>query len=213
MSHVLEGHQHPPVIKPKPLPSWSQTLGSLLIVISIPVMAVLLSSFVFQTYKVDGVSMQNTLQNNDRLIVWKGSRTWDRLLGDQYLPNRGDIVVVNQPDLSACGQTGRQIIKRIIGLPGDHVIYHQGAYTIYNAAHPQGFDPDTSLPYGRTHTGLFNDANSEDLNVTLNNHQLFVSGDHRADSCDSRAFGPIDSNQILGKLVARITPLNKFERF
>lgn len=210
MSHALE-RQHVPTLKP--LPSWTQTVGSLLIVLSIPVLALLLSSFVFQTYKVDGLSMQNTLQNSDRLIVWKGSRTWDRLLGNQYLPNRGDIIVINQPDLSACGQTGRQIIKRVIGLPGDHVVYHAGQYTIYNAQHPAGFNPDASLPYGPANTGLFTDSNAEDVDATLNNHQLFVSGDHRADSCDSRAFGPINSNQILGKLVARVTPLDKIERF
>jgi len=212
MSHALAG-QHPPVSQPKALPSWTKLFGSLLIVLSIPVMALLLSSFVFQTYKVAGLSMQNTLQNNDRLLVWKGTRTWDRLLGDQYIPNRGDIVVINQPDLSACGQTGRQIIKRVIGLPGDQVIYHHGAYTIYNAQHPGGFNPDTSLPYGRTHTGLFTDRGAEDMQITLNNHQLFVSGDHRADSCDSRSFGPIASNQVLGKLVVRLTPFDKIERF
>ena len=142
------------------------------------------------------------------------SRTWSRLTHHQYVPNRGDIIIVSESDLSACGQTGsRQIVKRVIGLPGEHVVYKNGAYTVYNAAHPNGFDPDTTLPYGKANTGLFSDPGSANVDITLSSTQIFVSGDHRADSCDSRALGPVETSQIIGKLVARILPLSQAEKF
>jgi signal peptidase I len=54
---------------------------------------------------------------------------------------------------------------------------------------------------------------SGDIDVTLGADQLFVSGDNRPDSLDSRAFGPIDANQIIGKLVLRVFPINQAEAF
>jgi len=179
-----------------------------------PLFAILLTLFVFQSYQVDGYSMQNTLQNGDRLIVWKGSRTWARIIGDQYIPNRGDVIVVNQDNLTACGQShGTQIVKRVIGLPGDRVVFSGGKYTVYNATHPDGFSPDTTLPYGHANTALFDDPGSNSVDVTLGSTQLFVSGDHRANSCDSRYFGPIQSSQIIGKVAARFYPFDGAEKF
>ena len=92
-------------------------------------------------------------------------------------------------------------------------MYKNGAYTVYNAAHPKGFDPDTTLPYGQNTTALFSDPDSADTDVTLTSNQLFVSGDHRADSCDSRALGPVNTSQVVGKLVAKVLPLAKAEKF
>ncbi len=200
---------------PTPQPKrWRSIAANIGVLVLAPLIAVFLTVFVFQSYQVEGMSMQNTLQDKDRLIVWKGSRSWAKLAGEQYIPNRGDIVIVNEGDLSACGQSGRQIIKRVIGLPGEHVVYKNGQYTVYNHEHPSGFDPDATLPYGKAGTALFTDSNpDEDTDVTLGKTQLFVSGDHRANSCDSRSFGPIESSQIVGKLIMRILPLSEAERF
>ncbi|HSX04988.1 MAG TPA: signal peptidase I [Candidatus Saccharimonadales bacterium] len=194
---------------------WHDLFANLSVFVIAPLLAIVLTLFVFQSYQVDGISMQNTFQNGDRLIVWKGTRTWDHIFGKQYLPGRGDIVVVNQASLIACGQSeGKQIVKRIIGLPGDHVVFKNGRYTVYNATHPQGFNPDTTLPYGQTGTGLLSDPDdSNTVDLTLSRTQLFVSGDHRSDSCDSRYFGPVESSTIVGKVVMRIFPLSDAERF
>ncbi len=202
-----------PVAKPQK-GQLRNTLATIGILLLAPILAILLTVFVFQSYQVDGPSMQNTLHNNDRLIVWKLPRTWARITGHQYVPKRGDIVIVNQPDLTACGQSeGKQIVKRVIGLPGDHVVYKNGKYTVYNAAHPNGFDPDTALPYGSENTALLGDPRGLHVDVTLSKTQLFISGDHRADSCDSRYFGPIETDQIIGKLVARIFPVQNAKIF
>lgn len=180
----------------------ASTIGVLLLA---PVIAILLTLFVFQSYQVDGPSMQNTLHNKDRLIVWKFPRTLARITGHQYVPNRGDIVVLTASGLSNFGDTQntKQIIKRVIGLPGDHVVVKNGVVTIYNWQHPNGFDPDKTLPYGQ------NDAiptTDHDVNVTLSSTQIFVCGDNRGDSLDSRWLGPIQTNQVIGKLAVRLYP-------
>jgi signal peptidase I len=193
---------------------WRSVAANVGVLLLAPVIALLLTAFVFQSYQVDGKSMQNTLQDADRLIVLKTPRTWARITGHQYIPGRGDIIIVNQQNLTACGQSnGTQIVKRVIGLPGERVVYKNGGYMVYNAAHPHGFDPDTTLPYGQEHTALLNDPGAGSIDVRLGSHQLFISGDHRADSCDSRYFGPIESNQIIGKVMARVYPITDAKKF
>jgi len=149
--------------------------------------------------------MQNTLHNNDRLIVWKLPRTWARITGHQYVPKRGDIVILTESGLSNYGDTQdtKQLVKRVIGLPGDHIVIKNGAITIYNKQYPNGFNPDTTLPYGKNGAIPSTDNN---LDITLSSDELFVCGDNRGDSLDSRIFGPIKTNQIIGKLIVRIYP-------
>src|SRR4051812_44315771 len=106
----MEGEDTPdttPAVAPQK--NWRSLAQSISIIAIAPVLAVLVTLFIFQSYQVDGSSMQNTLQNNDRLIVWKLPRTWARITGHQYVPKRGDVIIVNQQNLSACGQDGKQI--------------------------------------------------------------------------------------------------------
>ncbi|HVS78814.1 MAG TPA: signal peptidase I [Candidatus Saccharimonadales bacterium] len=171
------------------------------------IIAILLNTFVIQSYQVDGESMQNTLHNNDRLIVDKIPRTWSRITGHQYVPKRGQIIIFNQSNLP--GFVGeKQLVKRVIGLPGERVVVNDGHITIYNAQHPKGFNPDTS--------GLYHiDATTTpgNVDVTLKSDQLFVCGDNRTNSEDSRYFGPIETNQVIAKLILRILPLDKAKGF
>lgn len=176
------------------------------------VIALLMISFVFRSYQVDGPSMQNTLQNGDKLIIWKVPRTWSRLTHHAYIPKRGDIIVFSESGLSQFGQTDtKQLIKRVIGLPGDRVVVKNGGYLIYNPAHPAGFDPDKTLPY--FDYGKNTPVTSGDIDITLAANQLFVSGDNRPDSLDSRAFGPINASQVIGKLAVRVFPISQAKGF
>lgn len=185
------------------------TIGILLLA---PLIALVLITYVFQSYQVDGPSMQNTLHNNDRLIVWKLPRTWARITGHQYVPKRGDIIIFAESGLSNYGDTQdtKQLIKRVIGLPGDHIVIKNSVITVYNTQHPNGFEPDNTLPYGRN--GAI-PPTMNDIDITLSSTQLFVCGDNRPDSLDSRIFGPIETKQVVGKLVARIFPLQDAEKF
>src|SRR5688572_19003919 len=94
--------------------------STLAILLVAPLIAVFLTVFVFQSYQVDGESMENTLYHNDRLVVWKMPKTWSRITGHAYIPNRGDVVVFTEPELGQFGQDpGKQLIKRVVGLPGE----------------------------------------------------------------------------------------------
>ena len=203
---------HQPVAsveQPSRLRSTLSTIGILLLA---PLVAILLTAYVFQSYQVDGPSMQNTLHNNDRLIVWKLPRTWARITGHQYVPKRGDIIILSQSGLTNYGDSAdtKQLVKRVVGLPGDHVVVKNNVLTIYNHQYPNGFQPDTSLPYGKN--GAI-PPTTNNIDITLSSTQLFICGDNRSNSLDSRIFGPIQTSQVIGKLVVRILPLSQAERF
>ncbi|HVX48186.1 MAG TPA: signal peptidase I [Candidatus Saccharimonadales bacterium] len=190
---------------------WHEGASAVIIILAAILAAAFIILFVFRSYQVDGPSMENTLQNNDKLVIWKVPRTWASITRHDYIPGRGDIIVFNENGLSQYGQTdSKQLIKRVIGLPGDRVVVKNGKITIYDKAHPSGFDPDTTLPYGE-HGSI--PYTSGDINVTLGPHQLFVCGDNRPDSLDSRIFGPINADQIVGKLVLRVFPISHAEAF
>jgi signal peptidase I len=168
--------------------------------------AIFLNTFVIQSYQVDGQSMEHTLQNDDRLIVDKIPRTWSRITGHQYVPKRGDIIIFNMESLPGyIGQ--KQLIKRVVGLPGERVVVHDGKVTVYNSQHPNGFDPDTS---GQS-TAV--QPTGQEVDQVIKSDELFVCGDNRPNSEDSRYFGPIKTNKVVAKLVLRIMPLNKAEKF
>jgi signal peptidase I len=206
------GH-HVPEAPKRSKPSRRESIKSILSTISIlimaPLIALLLITFVFQSYLVDGPSMENTLHNNDRLLVWKVPRTWARITGNDYIPKRGDVVVFTEPDLSQFGQDpGKQLIKRVVGLPGERVVIKNNTLTIYSDEHPDGFQPDKELGY----KVVPNDS-AASIDIIIPAGKIYVVGDNRSNSLDSRAFGPIDANAVVGKLIIRILPLNQITRF
>jgi signal peptidase I len=198
-----------PSSKWRPSQKHRELFSTLAVIGAAILVAVFIIMFVFRSYQVDGPSMKNTLQDADKLIIWKVPRTWSNITGHPYIPGRGDVIVFTESGLSQFGQQDKkQLIKRVIGLPGDHVVVKNGAITIYNKDHPEGFDPDKTLPYGKNIP-----ETSGDINYTLGPKQIFVCGDNRPDSLDSRSFGPINANQIVGKLVVRVFPLGNAKVF
>lgn len=170
------------------------------------ILAFCLITFVFQSYQVDGPSMQTTLQNNDHLIVWKVSKTFANLTGRHYIPNRGDVIVFNELDPTSSDT--KQLIKRVIALPGERVVVKNNQITVYNDDFPNGFSPDKTLPYGKVIV-----TTPGNVDLVVGEDEVYVCGDNRTNSLDSRVFGPIDSKQIVGKLVLRVLPLNTVTKF
>lgn len=189
---------------------WRDFASTVGILVTALLVALFMIGFVFRSYQVDGPSMQQTLQNQDKLIIWKVPRTWARLTHHAYIPKRGDIIVFTESGLAQFGQEdSKQLIKRVIGLPGDRVVIKDGTITIHNSAHPDGFQPDKTLGYAYPNFP----TTSGEVDVTLGAGQLFACGDNRPDSLDSRAFGPINASQVVGKLVIRVFPTNQIKAF
>ena len=206
---VPAAQPYPPPHKSRRHESFKNALSTIAILLAAPLIAVFLTLFVFQSYQVDGESMETTLSNNDRLIVWKLPRTWSRITHHQYVPKRGDIVVFVEQSLERFGQSpDKQLIKRVVGLPGEKVVVHDGVLTVYNNDYPQGFQPDQTLPYGNVigQTPM-------DGTWTVGDHEIFVVGDNRSNSLDSRSFKAINTKNIVGKLVIRVLPLSDIKKF
>ncbi len=200
----------PPRQKKRDREGMKSVLSTLAILIIAPIIALTLTAFVFQSYEVDGPSMETTLQNRDRLIVLKTARTWARITGHTYIPQRGDIVIFNKNDLGNFGGSSaeKQLIKRVIGLPGERVVVKDGTITVFNKTHPQGFLPDKTLPYG----GVIH-VTPGNVDLVIGANEVFVCGDNRPNSLDSRSFGTIPASSIVGKLALRVYPFGKMERF
>jgi signal peptidase I len=204
VSRVPSAQSAPPPYTAAPKKDHSSLRGiisTILLLAIAPLIAFGITSYAIQSYQVDGESMETTLQNGDRLIVDKMPRTISRVTGHAYVPHRGDIIIFNQANLpdTSFGQT-KQLIKRVVG--------KDGKVTVYNDANPQGFNPDTSTGYKITAATTPGEAD-----VVLGKDQIFVCGDNRPNSEDSRYFGPINANDIVGKLSLRLLPINKAEKF
>lgn len=192
---------------PKPKVSffskYKSTIYSISLFASAFLTALLLNAFIFQPYEVEGSSMEPTLHNADRLIVAKTGKTWSRIVRSDYIPDRGQIIVFSSSNL------GKQLIKRVIGLPGDTVVIENGIVTVYNDQNPNGFAPDDlidSTLYDET-LGIINKEVAEGT--------VFVLGDNRLPNAsqDSRSFGLVSAKDIIGTLSFRMYPFNKIDNF
>jgi signal peptidase I len=181
---------------------WRSVLSNAGLLVAAPLFAILLTMFVFQSYEVEGMSMEHTLQNKDRLVVLKIPRTVSRLTHNAYTPKRYDIIVFNSQLLQ------KQLIKRVIGLPGDRVVIADGHVTVYNAEHRAGYRPDTGQEYA---AGL--PATPGRVDTFIGDNEVFVLGDNRSNSEDSSEFGPIPTSDIVGKLTMRLLPVRSFTTF
>ncbi|MEX2007141.1 MAG: signal peptidase I [Candidatus Saccharimonadales bacterium] len=187
--------------------AWRVSLSTIGILVAAPLIALALTAFVVQSYQVEGSSMEKTLNDKDRLIVNKLPRTWANITGHTYIPNRGDIIVFNQTGLP--GYSGpKQLIKRVVGLPGERVMVQNGSVTIYNNDSPGGFDPDKLGAYQ-----IISHSTTSNVDVQLSKDQVFVLGDNRRNSEDSRYFGPLKAESIVGDLMLRILPIDKAQKF
>ncbi len=212
-SVVYMDEQQSPPSPPHVSNKWKETLSTIGIILLAPLVALFLINFIFQSYQVDGPSMEPTLQNGDRLIVSKTGKTWARITGNDYVPKRYEIIIFNHTgEFSGSSQvTEKQLIKRVIGLPGDRVVVKDGVVRVYNNEHPDGYLIDSEGP---ERNAIANTPdNGHEIDLTVKKGELFVMGDNREQSLDSRSFGPIRSDDVVGHLSLRIYPFDKFERF
>jgi signal peptidase I len=167
---------------------------TLIIVVAV-LASFLVRTFAFQTFYIPSASMNPTLWQGDRIIV-------NKLSVDFGTINIGDIVVFKAPPDVAklCGDAATDLVKRVIGLPGDH-LYSRGN-TIYVNGKPLdqkwSIYPTLGTPISPT---------------TVPAGRYFMMGDNHAFSCDSRTWGTVPKSDLIGKVFVRIWPLGSVKWF
>jgi signal peptidase I len=174
-------------------------------------LAVVFKTFLVAAFYIPSGSMESTLNISDRVLVEKVSYRF----GDV---KRGDVVVFvhEEPGLEVAGPSNpvagffsslgqavgvvppsdRDFIKRVVGLPGDTIACRGGRLFRNNQPVTEPYlDPDTQTDNCKP-------------TVTVRPGQLFVMGDNRGNSQDSRIFGPIERDDVVGRAFVRIWPLN-----
>jgi signal peptidase I len=187
-------------------PGLRDALGFVGFVVLVLIGTLFINSFVFRSFNVVGQSMENTLHTGDRLIINRLPVTMANIQNKSYVPERGQIIVFKNPRFTM-GNKDEFIIKRVIAFPGEKVTVRSGKLTVYNNAHPEGFNPD-ELPSGGT-PGSYS---SGDSTLIVPDNELYVAGDHREGdySWDSRSgLGTIPFYDIVGPASFRIWPINQ----
>ncbi|MBC7512124.1 signal peptidase I [Candidatus Saccharibacteria bacterium] len=183
-------------------------IGIAIFVVCVIIGTLVINAFIFRSFNVEGPSMENTLFTGDRLIVNRMPVTFAQLQNKPYVPKRGQVIVFKNPQFVP-GLQEEYIVKRVIAFPGERVVYENGKFTVYTDENPGGFNPDelTDGPMG---------GNSDQVNTTVPDDTLFVSGDHRdgSNSKDSRnGLGLIPYYDLIGPVALRIFPFDKVRTF
>jgi signal peptidase I len=165
--------------------------------------AFLIKSFLFQAFYIPSESMTPTLNVGDRVLV-------NKLSYDLHDVNRGDIAVFEAPPLARSGNI-EDLVKRVIGLPGETVTF-PGDGKIYIDGRPlrEPYLPDgvrTVQAGQRVPVGCGAPSTGEP-GCVVPSGRVFMMGDNREASKDSRVFGPIEESTIVGRVFVRIWPLS-----
>ncbi len=153
-------------------------------------LALLIQAFIVRPFIVSGNSMDPTIKNGQYLII-------DEVSYRIHPPNRGDVIVFRAPP-----EPSKYYIKRIIGLPGDTVDIRGSQITITNTEHPQGLSLNENFI---TH------QSNDSIHVTVPSNTYFVLGDNRSGSYDSRGWGMLPKENIRGRALLRLLPLNSID--
>jgi len=150
-------------------------------------------TYLIKPFVVRGASMEPNFYDREYLVI-------DELSYQFSKPVRGQIVVFRYPR-----DETQYFIKRVIGLPGETVEVSDGRVTIYNAEFPIGHVLDESYIGSEQTLGK--------VRRELNEGEYFVMGDNRGYSLDSRSFGPITEEEIIGRVWFRGFPFNRIGGF
>lgn len=176
------------------LPSGARAFFDWLVVIAVALLvAFVVRTFVIAHFVVEGESMYSTLDTNDRVFV-------NKLSYRLHDPNRGDVVVLHQ----VTGASERDLIKRVIGLPGETVEVRNCTVRIDGRVLNEPYlDPEVVTP---TDCG-----GDYVLDGVVPDDHVFVMGDNRGGSQDSRVIGPISEHDLVGRAFVVFWPQSHWQ--
>ncbi len=178
---------------------------AIIVVVVAVLVAILLRTFVVQTFFIPSGSMEPTLQVGDRILV-------NKLSYHLHSVDRGDIVVFSRPPAENCGGPEvNDLVKRVIGLPGDVVSLTGGHVYIDGKRLNESWLPTSEQ--GITVAGPPGNSSNLAHPYRVPANDYFVMGDNRTDSCDSRYWGPITRSLIVGKVEVRVWPFTSLRIF
>jgi signal peptidase I len=169
------------------------------------VVAIVVRAFVLQTFYIPSESMENTLQIKDRVLV-------NKLVYDFRDPHRGEIIVFKAPDDWRSDPAEEDFIKRVIGVPGDRIVCCDAQHRLMINGHPL----DEPYIY-KDGDGVADLASDEAFDITVPPGRLWVMGDHRSHSGDSRynylrfknvEQGTIPEKSVIGRAFVVFWPFN-----
>jgi signal peptidase I len=165
------------------------------IVVIALVIVVPIRYFLFQPFWVKGPSMAPNFENGDYLII-------DEISYRLREPQRGEVVVFRNPR-----SQGQRFIKRIIGLPGETIKFREGRVLISNGEKEFILDESIYMPtLTQTEPRSFE-------SITLKRDEYFLLGDNRRNSYDSRMFGSLPRENIIGRVIFRAWPFTAWAKF
>ena len=158
-------------------------------------------SFILSSFTVDGVSMYPTLHDKTKHPLFVLPEELGKISGNGYTPARGTIVVVQKDDNNLFNDSvvkqKSYVVKRVLGLPEERVHIKDGKIYVYNKQHPDGFVPDDEFKWFKKTDYV----EYTHLDLTLKQGELFVAGDNRGESIDSRFYGPVKASQVVGRVL------------
>jgi signal peptidase I len=154
-------------------------------------------AYVAQPFFVRGESMVPNFHDGEYLVIEELSYK----LGLRS-PHRGDVIVFRYPK-----DPSQFYIKRIIGLPGERVVINNDKITIINKEYPKGLQLNEGQYLPAT------DYTAGDTDTTIPSNEYFVLGDNREHSSDSRIWGAVNKNLIIGRAWLRLYPINEATAF
>jgi signal peptidase I len=192
-------------------PQLKDGLSLIIFIVGVVIGTLLINTFVFRSFNVEGPSMETTMFTGDRLIVSRLPVTVAQLQNKRYIPERGQVIVFKNPNFNPSVGREEYVVKRVIAYAGERVTVKNGKVTVYTADQPAGFDPDTTFNHNEP-----GQPTSGDVDTIVPEGTLFVMGDHREGnfSCDSRdCMGTIPLFDVIGPVGLRIYPFDKIRRF
>lgn len=187
MENQIEEVANTPPKKEKGKNSFMETMRFVFVAL---IIVVPIRFFVAQPFVVSGSSMYPTFTNGDYLIV-------DELSYHLGKPERNDVVIFRYPK-----DPKKFFIKRIIGLPGETVNINGSIITITNKENMDGFVLIQDY---------IKNTSSNNIHFELKDNEYYVMGDNRSASSDSRYWGAVPSENIIGKAFLRLYPLDKID--